>query len=352
MIFGEDGKFYVVSPETYTSEPLPSEFMSTAEFVVGMGAMVSDVASLQLLNAAASSGEGQNDRTSAQPVELVELTQASACILMNLAAIRQVSEKAGDPPISFLDDTTCKCQKPTNTKNGKAAPSGPIIPKFNLKIEKDDLVIFGTDRKFYLLKKQIYSNEYTSLPRSLENTPKFMVQLGTQIADMPSLPTAGCACYLLNVASIRHGSTRAAVLIEKSSLEAQIEEEKYNKARLTAELKGTQVPRRASFKRISLDLEPSQVSPEILKYWSGELKKMRDENKNLQIRLNAKKRAAPRKMTQAELARQVQELIRREDVVDKKEKALKEREQKPIAKEAEKGLAEKETRDNESDDQT
>ena len=112
--------------------------------------------------------------------------------MLNLAAIRLVSEKAGDPPISMLEDPGCNARTP-RPSSPRRPPSRPPRQEEELQLEKDDLVIFGTDRTFYLLKKKIY--EKMELPRELESTPTIMVQLGAQLADMPSLPTAGSACF-------------------------------------------------------------------------------------------------------------------------------------------------------------
>jgi len=149
-------------------------------------------------------------------------------------------------------------------------------------------VIFGTDRTFYLLKKRIY--EKMELPRELESTPTIMVQLGAQLADMPSLPTAGSACFLLNLASIRHGSAKAAVLIEKNSLESQLGEEQYTAARLDAEIDGTPVPRMDSFVPTRSVAGKDESPQQLVDRLATELCELKARNKQKQRELTRLKR--------------------------------------------------------------
>ncbi|QRK07262.1 hypothetical protein JQX13_45685 [Archangium violaceum] len=192
VIFGEDGKFHHV-PKTYYATPeqrLPDRFKSAPEFLVGLGAVVADVTAYQ---------SAQEDETAREP-----LTADCACIVLNMAAIRQESEKHKDPragrPIPNGDPVNATSEPPE-----VESPPG-------LRVERDDLVIFGEDGKFYLVKKQYYEQQV--LPEDMQSAPQLMVELGAVVADIPRLPTAGSACQLVNMASIRRGSAHAARLVK------------------------------------------------------------------------------------------------------------------------------------------
>lgn len=188
VIFGEDGQFHHV-PKTYYADPrqrLPDKFRSAPEFAVGMGIVVSDLS----VYASVQSEDSPQAR----------MMTGCSCIVLNLKAIRQESEKVAGPL--------------TELENGRPRPSPPPprlegvpVPR----LEKDDLVIFGEDGKFYLVKKSYYEKQI--LPDEMKSAPQLMVELGTVVADIPRLPTAGSACQLVNLASIRMGSAGAARLI-------------------------------------------------------------------------------------------------------------------------------------------
>ncbi|WP_224365045.1 hypothetical protein [Hyalangium versicolor] len=194
VIFGEDGKFYVVQKGQYTSTELPQALLSAPEFVVGLGAMVSDI-------------------TVTHPwSEQSELTERCSCVVLNLAAIRQVSEKE-DPrkALTFLEKQGQGDKKSTHCLHSDGKQTA-----LNVKPGQSDLVIFNEEKKFYWVKREEY--ELIELPEDLRSAPEFMVRLGAVVADIPSLPTAGCACYLLNLASVRKGSSYAARVAEEQNL--------------------------------------------------------------------------------------------------------------------------------------
>jgi hypothetical protein len=180
VIFAEDGKFYYV-PKTYYANPkqlLPDKFKSTPEFVVGLGATLSDI--------------------SIYP--LAQSLSGASCIVLNLAALRKESEKSEErqgPSLTI---------KPHNDQSEEPSIESPP----GLTVERDDLVIFGEDGKFYLVKKEYYTQEKQLLRKEMRSAPQLMVELGTVVADIPCVPTAGCACELVNLASLRLGSEEAA----------------------------------------------------------------------------------------------------------------------------------------------
>jgi hypothetical protein len=194
VIFGEDGKFYLVPKATYTATRLPAALMSAPEFIVGLGSLVSDITAFQ------------SDVAS-------QLTAKCACLVLNLAAIRQLSEKLGEPHAFDTDGD-----------GGIATSSTPMqehVPEPRL--DPEDLVIFGEDGTFYFVTEETYKTQ--ELPPDLKSAPELMVKLGTVVADIPSLPTAGSACFLLNLASVRKGSEEAARLIKSHRREREREEQ-------------------------------------------------------------------------------------------------------------------------------
>lgn len=189
VLFGEDGKFHHV-PKSYYADPrqrLPDKFRSAPEFAVGLGTVVSDLS----VYASVQSKDSVQAR----------MMVGCMCFVLNLKAIRQASEKSTGPL--------------TELENGHPRDSPPLPPEVegtpDLRVEKDDVVIFGEDGKFYLVKKSYYEQQI--LPDDMKSAPQLMVELGTVVADIPRLPTAGSACQLVNLASIRMGSTGAARLI-------------------------------------------------------------------------------------------------------------------------------------------
>ncbi|MBN8227560.1 hypothetical protein JYK02_08575 [Corallococcus macrosporus] len=73
----------------------------------------------------------------------------------------------------------------------------------------DDLVILGpTGKKFFWVKKEDY--ESTELPQDVTPQMSVLVGQGVVLADVPanSLPGVGCACLLMNLASLRKSSTK------------------------------------------------------------------------------------------------------------------------------------------------
>lgn len=201
VIFGEDGKFHHV-PKAYYATPeqrLPDRFKSAPEFLVGLGVVVADVTAYQ---------SAQVDETAREP-----LTADCACIVLNMAAIRQESEKHKDP----------RAEHPLPNGHPEQATSEPpeVASTPGPRVEKDDLVIFGEDGKFYLVKRQYYEQQV--LPEDMQSAPQLMVELGAVVADIPRLPTAGSACQLVNLASIRMGSAHAARLVRKHRMHDQEE---------------------------------------------------------------------------------------------------------------------------------
>jgi len=87
-------------------------------------------------------------------------------------------------------------------------PEDPIASESTrgVQLHQDDLVLYGEDGKYYLVAKADYMSN--PLPEELKSGPEFLVALGTVAADIPAVPTAGCACYLLNLAAIRNRSEK------------------------------------------------------------------------------------------------------------------------------------------------
>jgi hypothetical protein len=197
VIFGEDGRFHHV-PKSYYADPrqrLPDKYRSAPEFAVGMGTVISDLSVYTSVHA--------EDSVQAR------MTADCACFVLNLKAVRQASEKATGP-LTELENGRLRESPPPPLGN-----EGAPMPR----IEKDDLVIFGEDGKFYLVKKSYYEQQI--LPDDMKSAPQLMVELGTVVADIPRLPTAGSACQLVNLASIRMGSAGAARLIRSQKEPSQ-----------------------------------------------------------------------------------------------------------------------------------
>ncbi|WNG48262.1 hypothetical protein F0U60_32150 [Archangium minus] len=196
VIFGVDGEFHHV-PKAYYATPeqrLPDRFRSAPEFVVGLGAVVADVTAYK---------SAQLDGADGEP-----MTAGCSCIVLNMAAIRQESEKHKDPRARHTLANGHSAQAtsaPPEVKNGAG-----------LCVEEDDLVIFGEDGNFYWVRKEYYEKQ--KLPDDMKSAPQLMVELGTVVADIPRLPTAGSACQLVNLASIRKGSTYVAERIRQKRL--------------------------------------------------------------------------------------------------------------------------------------
>lgn len=72
-----------------------------------------------------------------------------------------------------------------------------------IQVGAEDLVIYGDDGKYYLVKKEVYTQ--TELPRVLQGTPQLMVTYGSVLAtvDPGTNPGVGCACYILNLTAVR-----------------------------------------------------------------------------------------------------------------------------------------------------
>ncbi|PTL75913.1 hypothetical protein DAT35_52485 [Vitiosangium sp. GDMCC 1.1324] len=183
MIFGEDGNFYYVKRDQYmrSAQRLPEHFRSAPEFLVGLGAMAADIS---VFHAVQSNGS-----TRAQTQEPEPLTGNCSCMLLNVAAIRQESEKKkrAHPPL----------------KNDRKIPPTNYDTRSAPEPQTQDLVIFADDGEFYLVERALYEKQ--RLPKGMESAPLLMVELGTVVADIPRLPTAGSACVLVNLASIRSG---------------------------------------------------------------------------------------------------------------------------------------------------
>ena len=73
----------------------------------------------------------------------------------------------------------------------------------DIQVDADDLVIYGDDGKYYLVKKSVYTQ--TELPKSLQATPSLLVTYGSVLAtvDPGTNPGTGCACYVLNLTAVR-----------------------------------------------------------------------------------------------------------------------------------------------------
>lgn len=252
VIFGEDGRFYLVQKVDYVRHELPAPLMSAAEFLVGLGAVVSDVTAFEW-----DATEG--------------LMGKCSCIVLNLASLRQVSEKKQGKPLTFLNGRDPK-KSQASKKAGARQPTDETKHSSNGKkleppprLGKSDLVIFNEDRKFYWVKQQEYQSKWRELPLDMRSAPELMVKLGTVAADIPPIPTAGTACYLLNLASLRRGSGHAARLIEENNLAARLRaHEKHPAAEYllakraaadrTLEVERTEA--RATAKRLQKELEP------------------------------------------------------------------------------------------------
>jgi uncharacterized protein YbjT (DUF2867 family) len=91
----------------------------------------------------------------------------------------------------------------------KPAPPAPdptrkkAMPS-NVEFGPDDIVIYADDGKFYVITKDQYLQ--SPLPDSLSGEAFMLVKNGTFVANMPNEPGVGCACYLLNVNSLRKAS--------------------------------------------------------------------------------------------------------------------------------------------------
>lgn len=218
VVFGEDGQFYLIQKAEYTAHELPATLTSTAEFLVGLGAVVADVSAFEW------------------EIPWKQLTDNCACIVLNLAAIRQISEKK-DKPITFMhraDGHELRAWKqfapPGNERpagkhrarkhlagkeSRRTTPAEEGTGNYNQTIGPDDLVIFNEDKKFYWVKEDDYASS-RELHEELRSAPELMVMLGVVVADIPRIPTAGTACFLLNLASVRRGSSHAAQLLAEN----------------------------------------------------------------------------------------------------------------------------------------
>lgn len=204
VIFGEDGKFYLIPKTDYATNELPVALMSTAEFVVGLGSIITDIPSFDWDSSRYLMGD-----------EAHPLTDRCSCIVLNLAVIRQVSEKETDRTITFLDDS----DKRRGSNGKRTCPRLHVDGKKadpNLRLGMCDLVIFGEDRKFYWVKQQDYQKIQNELPPEMSSAPELMVKLGSLAADIPRIPTAGTACVLLNLLAVKRGSDYAARVLEEN----------------------------------------------------------------------------------------------------------------------------------------
>jgi hypothetical protein len=201
VIFGEDGRFYYVKKSDYTDPAcrLPDKYRATPEFLVGLGTVVADIT---VLDAVQSDG--------AKPVQETPLTVRCSCVVLNVAAIRRESEKKKDK----------KEPHPIKEPFPIVAGAKSTLGKGELAPQPEDLVIFGEDEDFHLVKRDVYVTQ--ELPPALKSAPLLMVELGTVVADIPRLPTAGSACELLNLASLRKGRTELASLIRDQKLDQRI----------------------------------------------------------------------------------------------------------------------------------
>jgi hypothetical protein len=190
VIFGEDGEFHYVQKAQYMKpdQRLPEKYRSAPEFLVGLGAVVADITVFKSVQV---NGSKQVQEQKPEP-----LTGRCSCILLNIAAIRQESVKRAG------SHATGKSGRSTELPPVPSGHDGGPEPK------TDDLVIFGEDGEFYLVDKGVYKDQV--LPEGMESAPLLMVELGVVIADIPRLPTAGSACHLVNLASIRKGSEETA----------------------------------------------------------------------------------------------------------------------------------------------
>jgi hypothetical protein len=202
VIFGEDGRFYLVQKADY-AEPtheLPASLMSAAEFLVGLGSVVSDVTAFEWDAAK-------------------DLMAKCACIVLNLASLRQLSEKEKGKPLTFLEG---RGDKKSQASKKLSSDGKTINPE--LRLGKGDLVIFNEDRKFYWVKQHEYQSKSSELPSDMRGAPELMVKLGAVAADIPRIPTAGTACFLLNMACVRGGSSHAARILEENNLAERLRE--------------------------------------------------------------------------------------------------------------------------------
>ncbi|MBN8227554.1 hypothetical protein JYK02_08545 [Corallococcus macrosporus] len=198
IIFGEDGKYYVAPQQAYAATPLPPSLWAAPEFVVGLGAVAADLQSFEM-------------------DEFHCLTKGIACIVLNLASLVNDREKAGK-----------RRQINKRVKKDKAlleyVEQEPLLPGTGQKtlIGDKDLIIFSEKGDFYWLKYDDY--RYRTLPDDLASAPKLMVGLGAVLADIPFLPTVGCSCFLLNLASLKLGSKKAAELSSNPKAAPQVGE--------------------------------------------------------------------------------------------------------------------------------
>jgi hypothetical protein len=196
VIFGEDGRFYYVKRDQYTDPAcrLPDKFRATPEFMVGLGTVVADVTVLESVQA----------EVSKQAEPPTPLLVRCSCVVLNVAAIRRKSEKKKDKkePVPILEKA-----KSASAKSG-------------LEPQPEDLVIFEEDQDFYLVKRDVYATQ--EIPPALKSAPLLMVELGTVVADIPRLPTAGSACKLLNLAFLRKDRSELARLIRDQKIDQEI----------------------------------------------------------------------------------------------------------------------------------
>jgi hypothetical protein len=189
VVLGEDGRFYLITQKEYMATRLPDSLRSVAEFVVGLGAVVADL----------------GDVNSANDASLSALTQGFRCIVLNAAAIVNRREKQGRPRVTSLpkgiDGDTCKVPPALLEE-----PDIPLSLTGNDSIDDKDIVVFEPDGRFYWIKYEDHLNTDTGrvLPEGMRSAPELMISLGTLVADIPSLPTVGCACKLLNLRALRH----------------------------------------------------------------------------------------------------------------------------------------------------
>jgi hypothetical protein len=195
VIFGEDGRFYYVKKDQYTdpARRLPDKFRATPEFMVGLGTVVADISVLDSVQA-----EGSTQ------AEEPPLKVRCPCVVLNMAAIRGVSEKKRD-----MKEPVPIPKKTKSTSDGSGLEPQP-----------EDLVIFGEDNDFYLVKRDVYAKQ--EIPPALKSAPLLMVELGAVVADIPRLPTAGSACELLNLASLRKDRTELARLIRDQKIDQEV----------------------------------------------------------------------------------------------------------------------------------
>jgi hypothetical protein len=108
--------------------------------------------------------------------------------------------------------TRRKTPRVTKKTTTRARPAGRIAKAKSRSQEEsinavsdDDLVLLGLDgESLFWVKKEVY--ESTRLPKDLTPQMSILVGQGVVLADvgMDTLPGIGSACFLVNLANIRH----------------------------------------------------------------------------------------------------------------------------------------------------